>query len=91
MIRVKDFAKVESSQLKDEPTKAQCSDSMLVPVDIEIVSLSSTEEIKTPVRKKTEKQTLNKKPIRNRTPKPPLKYKYHKISEYFHATKKECK
>lgn len=102
MIRVKDFAKFDPTNLKDETTKNHNSDSMIVvPVDIETVSLSSTEEIKTPVKTKTEKQTLKTRKkrsalqsstiIRNRTPKPPLKFKYHKIPEYFHATKKECK
>lgn len=100
MIRVKEFAKAEliptegnSNNLGDVNT-----------IDIETISLSSTEEKPTKVnvskkcetqtpkpRKKTQQERLPASIKKGRTPKPPLHYKYHKIDEYFQARKNDCK
>lgn len=102
MIRVKDFAKFEDPVLKESASRIQ-NKSVVENVlnEIETISLSSEEDEvvkKKPGKSNPQKSkpTENKLPRvssfvnRNRTPKP-LQLKYHKISEYFQATKKECK
>lgn len=101
MIRVKDFAKFEDPVLKESALRIQNSVVENVLNEIETISLSSEEDevVKNVPRKsnpRKSKPTENKLPRvssfvnRNRTPKP-LQLKYHKISEYFQATKKDCK
>lgn len=112
MIRVKDFAKFEQSQPNDTNERQiknendHCSE---LPIDIEIISLSSNDDVPPPassVAATPSKQSVQKTPAKRRTkrlnggvstpstrtPKPPSTYKYHKIDEYFSASKKtECK
>lgn len=80
--------------------------SLPLSIDIETISLSSEEEIssnrnkttkyiaKTPKTPKTRGKRLPRvvsSVSKGRTPKLPSKYKFHKIDEYFQATKKDCK
>lgn len=103
MIRVKDFAKVEQSQLQDNTDRATDDHERFPkpPIDIEVISLSSNEDIPPVAVKKSAPRTTKRKTKRlikgvptplARTPKLPSTYKCHKISEYFPATKKiDCK
>lgn len=100
-IRVKEFAKVEFIP-SNHGGKVNLNGSTTLP-DIETISLSSEEEIRTSTIQPTKYNAKTTKPretrlprlsstiSKSRTPKPPSKYKYHKIDEYFHATKKDCK
>lgn len=114
MIRVKDFAKCEPSQLNENNERHGINDNNknvpnpnILPVDIEIISLSSDDDIpparppassskqsgqQTPVKRKTKRLNNDATTPSKRTPKPPSTYKFHKISEYFPSSKKtECK
>lgn len=102
VIRVKEFAKVEFLPAENS-IKENVNESSRLPIDIETISLSSEEEVRTHKNKLTKCIAKTPKPrgkrlprfpstiSKSRTPKQTPKYKYHKIDEYFHATKKECK
>lgn len=99
MIRVKEFARCENPQAEQNETLVESKSIVKKCMnEIETISLSSEEDVKLAVQKPKSKPkygerklTQNSITIRNRTPKPPLQYKYHKISEYFQTTKKDCK
>lgn len=104
VIRVKEFAKVKFLPAENSNNiKEYVNESSRLPIDIETISLSSEEEVRTNKNKKTKCIAQTPKPrgkrlsrfpstiSKSRTPKQTPKYKYHKIDEYFHATKKECK
>lgn len=90
-IRVRDFAKAKISlsfNEKSEETEVK----NLVCSDIEIISVSSDEECNTTKKPKARRKRASKRlpaiPRGRRGP-TPLKFKYHKIDEYFVKTKKE--
>lgn len=102
MIRVKEFARLENLQKEEEnenKTERNKISRNLVN-EIETISLSSEDDMQdigNELAKRCTQKLKKKQPKlastvnRNRTPKPPLKYKYHKISEYFQATKNDSK
>ncbi|XP_055311764.1 uncharacterized protein LOC129574191 isoform X2 [Sitodiplosis mosellana] len=106
VIRVKEFAKVEflpSEQNGNKGIEENGTENSILPINIETISLSSEDEIRTVPNKPTKSIAQTPKPrekrlprvssaiSKNRTPRLPSKYKYHKIDEYFSATKKDSK
>lgn len=105
MIRVKEFAKVEFLPAQENEvngSKANEAENSILPMNIETISLSSEDEIISGANKPTKSTTKTPKTrekrllrvssaIKNRTPRLPSQYKFHKIDEYFNATKKDCK
>lgn len=99
MLRVKAFAKIEEEQENNVSGNGNIEQT----VDIEIISLSSEEEKKPVAKKQRARKKLQTPKIKTEKPerlppstgcsrrfRTPLKHKYHKISEYFSSTKKEC-
>lgn len=94
-IRVKDFARARLSQSFNEIKPVYIEtvvQEQQVLQDIEIISLSSEDETVQKKPKGKAKRRSNRMPAIPRGRKDtPLKYKYHKIDEYFTKTKKEGK
>lgn len=97
LIRVKSFANIENDIPQNDENGHDNNESM------DIISISSEEEKKPVIkgrRRKKEPQTPKPKKEKvprlpssagyNRRFKTPLTQKYHKISEYFSSTKKDC-
>lgn len=97
LIRVKSFANIEN----DIPRNNENGYNDNEPMDI--ISISSEEEKKPVIKsRKIKKKPRTPKPKKEKSPllqsstgynrrfKTPLKQKYHKISEYFSSTKKDC-
>lgn len=106
VIRVKEFAKVEYLPAQENETngnKENGTGNLILPINIETISLSSEDEVVSVATKGTKSIAKTPKPrekrlprvssaiSKNRTPRLPSQYKFHKIDEYFNATKKDCK
>lgn len=106
VIRVKEFAKVKflpAQQNEMNGSKEDKTGNSILPINIETISLSSEDEIiavankptkftaKTPKPKEKSLPRVSSAISKNRTPRLPSQYKFHKIDEYFNATKKDCK
>lgn len=104
VIRVREFAKVEflpAQQNEINGSKDNGTGNSILPINIETISLSSEDEIiankptkstaKTPKPREKRLPRVSSAISKNRTPRLPSQYKFHKIDEYFNATKKDCK